>query len=529
MDGEELRSVRVEVDGVEGGPQAPAAPAGEQRPRDAILLAFGGLLLLAALILAIRPAGDEAADGSIRTTPTTTTPTTTAATATTEALPAEDAQSDVAADVDESEQVHRRAEGVDGTSFSSVVRADGGYFAATWGWSDSQLLYRSVDGVEWTNVEAQFPDEFEQAIANQHLALAHLRRTADGFSLLAQTYPNSSDGDQRGSVSRLVSANGIEWEIQAEVALMLGESGGYPVLHTDSIWAYRVETADGSLLRELLATNLVDQEVLASTLPCWLDAQGDDAVLVYECGYSEPTRLTADDFIDGVNLGVLARCGDALHGLGTNEVSIIDTETGQELRRIVIPQNAQLGDQASTAGALMGVTFDYAIDDGVSSCDGLIDLPTAEHGPVMIWDSDSAEARNIALPVDRSAGQFAGWRQAYVRGDSMILIDSGRLWTLDLQSPEWSEATPLFGDRTVNGFSNHLISDDGNTVVSTGGNSDVYVTDMETATTRIIETGLSSGLDWIIYADDDIALIGVQSSVYRIDLRADDPLEPDEG
>ena len=496
---------------------------------DTVVVGVGVLLLLAAMILAIRPTGDEAADGSIRTTPTTASPTTVSPT-TTEAPAFGDAQSDIVADIDEGEDVHRRVQGVNGTEFSSVVRADVGYFAATWELSDSSILYRSVDGVDWTNVEAQFPDQIERAIAAQSLSFSHLRRTADGFAMLVHVHSGDGADDLSFTISRLVSTNGIEWEIQTEIALASSSElfSAYPLLHTDSVWGYASNGDRTRLLRQLLEVNLVDVETISAATPCFLDAQSDKVANIYECDGLELIPLTTDDVIDGVSLRQLARCADTFFGVGTYDVSIVDIETGKELRKITVPENAQVAEELSASGTLAGVTFDGFVDDP-SVCDGLIDLPVHEYGPVMIWDSDSADARNIALPDDHAVGQFDGWRQSVVRDDHLVVLEAGQAWTLDLLSFEWSEATSLLGDRPVPSFSFSHVNDAGDAVVSTAGSSDVYVTDLDTSMTRVIETGLPFGFDWITYADDDIALIGASSSIYRIDLRADSPPGPDEG
>ena len=503
MELEENRSVRVEILSVEDERDAPAAPPRERRTADSILIGVGGALLLVALILAVRPSNGESADGSIRTAPTTVAPSTTIAEPSV-AEPVDTAALDDVEDVQD-EDLYRKVQGLHQGGVSSVVRADVGYLAASW----DGTLHRSIDGIEWSAVDIEFPEEVERA-RQYRLSLGNLRRTATGYAALA-LLAGHEGSSPTSSVIRLESRDGKVWEIQATVESTPETLHAYPVLHTDSMWAY-VSVSTGALVRELLDTHLVDGQALLDVQPCWLEASSEDAAQLYECAGGAPIYLTADDFAEGVSLRQLARCVEWLQGSGLNKAQFIDVETGESIRTIEFPQRVQLSGGVSDRGAVVGVDANLS-HVLTSSCDGLIDVPEADPGPVMIWDEDSADARHIAFPEGVNVN---GWAPSYVRGDSLIMLAVGQVWTLDLTSLEWNEG-PEVGRSVDAGY---LVSEDGNTIVSVAFTNDVTVTDMGSLTTRTIETDLPGQIYWIVYADDDIAIVDTSLGTYWIDLTA---------
>ena len=509
MGHEDTPSVRVEVGDTQSGLSDATPAVLDQRRRTVALL--GGLLVLVlviVVILAIRPSSDEVAGGSPRAT--TPPPTTTTTTTTSVAASAEMQEPAVSP--------HRRIEGLPGTDFSAIAPAGMGYLATVWNINSdaSTLLYRSLDGVRWSPVLARFPLALEQSHESGNLSLSHLRQTADGFAMIAWTSPNS-DVSGAPTLRRLVSSDGIDWTVQTEVGAASDNLYAYPLFHSDSLWAYASIAAETTPVRRLLETNLRDG-VQFDEEPCWTESPNGETVNVYGCDGSGPVVLEAEDFIDGVEPRMVVRCSNSLYGVGVLHVEVLNNSTGATVRTIAMPESVNIAVGSEDGDPIVGVDTRFYFPEETSSCEGLIEVPAPPDLPVMIWDSTSERADRVGFPQAGSSDQSLSWVPIFVRDSSMMTVVRGQIWELEFDVLEWSEG-PLLSSASDHG-SYHL-AQDGRTLISSDGSSVMAVTDLDTFETRTIETELARQLNWIIYADSEVAIVHSSSATYRIDLTAE--------
>ncbi len=507
MANEQIPSVRVEVSG--GGINDIATPAvdsvGQKHRFVGLWVSVIAVVLVVAVVIAVRPSTEPLQDEAVQAeTSLPSSPSTGAVAVDVQPPEVQASEGDV-------ESPHRRVNLSVANEFSSVIRLDIGYIAASWNYQGpGSGLYRSVDGVEWAAIDATFPAALDSSLGG---SLSFLRRTPTGFAMIAQTYGSSVEMSRRPMLWRLVSADGVNWEVDAEVEAPIGAVYQYPVSNGDSQWAFATQQEAGLPLTELLNRQLL--RPLELDVPaCWVEPRRVDVLVVGTCDGSEPVELSVEEFIDGTNLTAFAECAAALYGLGTLEIQVLDTASGESTGTFDARESVRfVPGEPSDRAPLVGFDI-HPFELDRSGCSSFISLPEDTPSAAVVWEAGADALTRVAVPETLAANGRFGWPAGFVHDDSMVVAAFGQVWLLDLQSYEWTQG-PILGTTSSNSY---VLTEDGQTLVSIGGPGTLNLTDMVSFETTQIRTGLSNQFQWIQYADEDIALVNTGWSVYRVDL-----------
>ena len=443
---DKLHSVRVELENssssgddpalVDGGVAGPSVQsAGISRWVIAAGFAVVGLLVV--LFGSLRPADDAALDGIDRGTTTTTT----------SVAPevVEEATDEPAAGVVEDSEA---AVGVSPTiiefdgSIQSIVSGEVGFIAVARGESSSPTILRSLDGVDWFDVETSASTNGEPVTG----ALLWFNLVPFDGALALNAFDSSGSVLNQNEV--FVSDDGADW-VTLEFASDSDNGGGGVFVYrfnADSLIGFR--NVGSSRLEELV------QEV--STLPV-SEAGVCDAFTrsglasvpryeVIDCRGEPVGTIDDSNLRGGISAEDLSAC---VTNWRNGSLTYIQDE---ELVRQDLAQDGEL----TVLGTITNIDFPVnmsnggvaVVDGGVptevelDACREFIELPESTDQSIVVVDAVSNELVRFAfpdewLPSDGSVPiRLVG--EVSVTGRSQLVVQfEGALWTVDLESGEW--------------------------------------------------------------------------------------------
>ena len=481
---DELRSVRIEVETASSGNDAPQIEKPEQPNRR-----LGALGILAALVLGVaffvlRPAGDEAADGTVRETPPATapgdsSPSTTGATSTT-TVP-----DDAEEGIDQTElsllleavEPGGRIEPVaidTGDSFIDIVNIDGGFLAlANVVATEEPPVFGSVDGLDWVEIEvAPFNADDPQPVQWRQLVSADDGVAAIGF--VAADF-GSIDGE-RVQFEVATSQDGFLWQsAQPSNAPRSGDGVALPITVLDSS-VVSIETSNEVLLEDILRFDEVldVNSTIAATIERCGAYSGDlEDFTISQCrdfsivSESAIDLASGDDELDNSS-PAFGRCVAQASEVTTPGFTLFGpASVSDDLQGSfafagtgLFPEFGQLADGrvAVVDRGALGV---------VSSCDAAGGLYRRDGGVVLV-DFEAGQALAIRVPAelqaifgDSTPVQFLGeFPVDDVRSHLFLVVDRD-LWSIDTQNGRWTLLTPDFVASTGFGRSQFILSNSG--------------------------------------------------------------------
>lgn len=424
MADDDLRSVRVEVDVVHeqmpgDSPELdPTAPGGV--PPSLLLLGLAGLVLVVGALVFVRPASNEAADGSERSVPTT--------------MPERVDQEDAAVDDPEI-----GSGGLDEAgplvplvadapfSVSSIIRTRDGFLGIVPTQIGENPVYRSADGVSWDRIESTLRSASDLDIDN--IRWTGLTNAGGGLALT-------------GSIGRqpktefFVSSDGNVWN-----RLFLDffvEEGVRPLVGFDN-------TVIGVGIGEVRPAPTTGSVAYEDIISCLADF---DAAEEFPVGFVTPSSLWAVDS-GGAEVVLGAQGGPRRLGDGPATWNLVDEPVPLSSRQVAL------------------------VDGGFrsyESCAGALEVAGDRDPAIVVLDLDTGAEQRFILP-DRLAtlGKFEVLGEV-APGDArprlLIEIDGG-LELLDTDTGRWSRL--VRGVSCVLPFCNPIEEEQGSYLVSTTG------------------------------------------------------------
>ena len=426
-DDDELRSVRIEVEDDAGSlPDAPGIAQSSSGSHKWI----AGLVMLAVGVigafLLLRPAADEAADGTARLAPTTTIAPP-AETTTTESPPETEPPQAVLAAVEviSASLTELEQRPVD------IVQTSDGYLALLPSESvERPALLRSDDGLAWTQLETSVSNP--RGVALEFLTPTELSTSSGQLSLLARPL-----GDTDISPEILVSTSGSEWEVLDSSVIQA--QGQEPLTLTDDS-LITIETVGGPLDDVFEAhTDLVVDEAGI----CGVAGQSEFTELqVLGCD-SSFVVLDESNIVSEFEATTVLRC---FASLSRQSRGVLATFRGLDVPGETISPFG-LEDQAINFSLDFGMTtlasgglavYDVGLT-GNASCEEI--LGTDARAPSITILQPSNE-RVFQLPFGALFVDILGESQALAEEDPYLLVSlDWNLWVLNTTSGEWTQLT----------------------------------------------------------------------------------------
>ena len=441
-DDDELRSVRIEVEDDAGSlPDAPGVAQSSSGSHKWI----AGLVMLAVGVigafLLLRPAADEAADGTARLAPTTTIAPP-AETTTTESPPETEPPQAVLAAVEviSASLTELEQRPVD------IVQTSDGYLALLPSESvERPALLRSDDGLAWTQLETSVSNP--RGVALEFLTPTELSTSSGQLSLLARPL-----GETDISPEILVSTSGSEWEVLDSSAIQA--QGQEPLTLTDDS-LITIETVGGPLDDVFEAhTDLVVDEAGI----CGVAGQSEFTELqVLGCD-SSFVVLDESNIVSEFEATTVLRC---FASLSRQSRGVLATFRGLDVTGETISQfgfeeqafffNFGFGLTTLASGSL--AVYDVGLT-GNRSCDEI--LGTDARAPsIMILEPSNERVFQLpfgALFVDilgesraltsNFSVETEGETRVVAEGDPYLLVSlDWNLWVLNTTSGEWTQLT----------------------------------------------------------------------------------------
>lgn len=481
------------------------------------------VLVLAAVVvtvLALRPGEGETAAGTDRqpTTTTTIAPTTT----TTNALTSEPAQA-AGDSVDGFEGVDSVELPASLDPFSTwIVEADLGYWMlAGQRFEGNSSLYRSIDGLTWTEVETDFvvpaelPNEPERIYSN-------LVTTDDGLALLRETFDFQTG--VASDMERIVSADGLTWELDATYDTPEDPLGlrTWFTMHTAEVVAYPSGETGSSGFDELLR-GVVRPEVELPESVCWVDTF-DIAIVVHPCERANEVELEADDFLEPERFPEVRGCASAINN--ENGLSALPTSRTVHLLSSGTTNEFESSGLTLTAGVQSDGTV-IAVDVGKTDlsaqmeCDGLVDLPKGSDPVIEVWHPDGSVASSPLPDGVEIDPLFWDGPPPFVivdRDDEVYVSFDRELWHFETLTGEWSNRVTF--DRVDPTLFEPIQVAFGRAVAA--GNGSLHVGDLRTGEIITIEYAESSSgfsEEVVIHLDETYAFVSkYDGKSYRIEL-----------
>ena len=447
---DEDRSVRIEVEQLAGANDTPR-PTDPSNKRNTAGLMLGGLgiLLLVAMLVALRPAEGQAADGTQRGTTTTT------------AAPGAVANNvEFDGEVEITQTVGLR-------NVISIVNADDGFLALRWGNGpeDQPNFVRSDDGVEWTAVDATF--EHGADLPTTILDVSELVTTDDGFALVVTTTEESTLAEPpQLNVERFVSSAGELWVPDPSFDRLALSTDASPIAHTSNAFLSSSGIADGlvgleAVLRDELSEGIGFDRV------CWAQNVGDDYAVLFGCETGQIAELTPDHLLQPERFEAISACLGELTPLNSGPVrelsltvrntdTVTLTGTGHlSFLPVLLDDQTIVGFDAGTA----------AIAEG--ACAELGDTTELRERALLRWEPGANEPERIPIPPDVLTNYDAVLPRLEPLSDpgEFLAIDDDGIWVVDIETGTW--------DRWLGGE----ITEPGAIVLNAGRNRIVELTE----------------------------------------------------
>lgn len=504
-------AVRVEVDGfVDDEFSAPLAPESKPPSSRSRWQVFGfsviAAVVLVLALVALQPSEGETAAGTERGTTTTTTspPTANADTAALSFVP-----------------IVRQSDAPTSPILtpSAVVRDDIGFFGLVW---DEELsLVRSLRGVEWQAVEVELSGAASNDVTDwtRHQNLIVID---DGFAVL-RTQEDLTEFNAPLRIDRLVSLDGVSWDVDAEFEPIVTDTGrSWGLLHFEDSFGITVvdQMAD---FEALLTDVLSDSSGVDPADVCWIEPVGTNQIRTLPCergtdGISFGTDITATDLRDPESFEVLFACAEVLSE--TNLLSGSTILRGRESTLKLQSEDFSFDHQVLADGSIAALSLGSLFSPDPSACEAFAgDLPMLPEPAIEFIDS-GGEALRLVLPaeaVDVDGNDREEWVFPRLRAsdDRILLVAGTTTWSADVGSGEWTKLADLPEPQTD--FVDYDFSSDEQLV----GVSDdsIVVADLVGGTVEAFEISEDLG-PWahMLYADKDLFLLDTEDGIVAVDL-----------
>ena len=428
-----LHTVRVEVEAGTGASQtAPAVieDGGGRPPIWVMALAVLIVGVIGAVVLALRPDGDTAADGSDReTTPTTE----------------EDAAT---ADEDAGVGSTSSASGdalvptpvlIDGRRAVQILRDDRGFVALTADVGATPRIFRSVDAEDWfetnttvTSLGAPNEEEFDWFALNM---------TDSQFVLTAA--PVVEDGRPAGAV--FTSVDGSSWERLEGFGSSSITAAGLPVAFSSGS-AFSFEFLGNVLLAEFL-TDYTSVIVPDDGVCSLVGASADQSELTFDlvsCSGELIATIGQSGFVADVAAADALLCLSGFNNSFGRSPSFVRRDLEDDSERIALFDVQPISLPAGLpSGSVVLPDAGVTISSELESCAELITLPEVTEPGMVVVDATTDEVRRWPYPETVSGDLPSFFVQPLgefttADGESALLtIYDGRLWTLDVTTGEW--------------------------------------------------------------------------------------------
>ncbi len=423
MASEENRSVRVEFD--DGGTSALAPEIAEgsaATTRNAIAIVVIGAVLIAGLLVVLRPADDQTADGNVRgtTTTTTTTPSTTTATS---ASP-EGAPPAIT-------KVTQLVPAGGLVEFEEIARNDDVFLALQFEEAENAppRVLTSLDGFAWRPLATSLDHTSETEGSVLLRDYRSLIAIDGGFALLMRTiYLPLGSGEQPNfETVRLRSTEGAVWVTDDEFETQISTSLTEAFQHSQTVIAVATGTTDhDESLLELLRPQLtaIDPDSV-----CSATEEGQQMVVLTFCDGREPVTIGPSDISDPLRFDALLRCADER---STTPVAVLRPDLESLLYKDV--PNRSVGTFVLESGGL-GALYVPTLGTG-AGCDEYYGSPVTRPPALFLWESPTARVEINVLP-DGVVEDLDSLEPELVLGDFVLFTSDRRVWSLDIGSGEW--------------------------------------------------------------------------------------------
>ena len=451
MDENDLRSVRIEVEG-ESEPILDVAETTlptRGSSRWPIVLIVALIAALGAVLVLLSPDGDDAADGSQRTAPTSTT---TPAPDTAETQGEDTTEERPPPSVEEAvipvtppnrlDDVLIPTEVESASTLGQIIEINDGYLAlaADQTRSAPQIL-SSPDGLVWAEIDSTIssPSGRDVGVTSWRGLIAG----EDRFELIGVAQDAEVFRTELAS-----SSDAATWTVLDDSLSSVLEPFGQPIgVRDDSVVAvgFRPQPI------EVVLNELTDVEVGGLGVCRVLRAPGDEQQFtLFSCTGPESALLNAGNVLAGNDpdrvLDCIASLGNQVGGIS---VAFVDVgRTDQAVRPIGREESTWSPIALPTLLESGAVSF---VDTGVRespSCQDVIDLDPARDPSVVILDADTGEETVVALPVELDNGngsgsifgvEILGEARGSEDGSVHVLVRiDEQVWALRVSGSDWS-------------------------------------------------------------------------------------------
>jgi len=460
MDSDEPRSVRIEFDDSSSSPVAPSVGGSPGPPkRGALILGAIAVICAVGLVVLLRPAEDETADGSIRQSTTTTimSPSTTspASTSTTTLGITTSARTSLLPTVGLSE-------------FESIVRSDSlGFLALQWEEAENgpPRVSRSDDGVNWTQVSTSLDSGSDAAGAVILRDYDWLISTDSGFALLMSTIRlvGGAAGAPLFETVRLTSPDGVQWTRDPTFEVVTGVDFARPIGHSsDAVVVFQLDKASdlSSILERAVGSDVII-EIPCSATP----SSGVGPLLLIDyCDATPPTVVGPADLVDPERFAELSECIQARNdgAIGSNTIAVV--REGRP--RIVLSQIASLSITPTIFddGSVVIIDRDGQPENG-SPCSGFLDAPEVQPPSLIRWNTNTGEVERLPLPIEIATDLYDLRASPKAAGTRLLVALDSSVWAADILTGEWFEVVEIPNPGNGSPINIELLNDEGDIMV----------------------------------------------------------------
>ena len=525
---DDLRSVRVEVDGAMDGPLSRPEVVRSGGPPPVIVGA--GLVAAAVVIIglfALRPAEDASADGTERAVPTTTT---------VPEIVLEPAVGDTPSTTPDAPVLVSDADGADelGFGIADIVDTGVGYLALAPSQGFAPELFRSVDGVSWTRVEGVVVEGDPIDLFDRRWR--DLTRTSDGFAV-------SASGQFLRQREVFISDIGVDW-IEADDLQTFVDDGTrplYPVLaRGSSVTGFRLQTS--TILEAILEEHTDLDEAPRGFCGVFPGREGSRAFQLMDCSFTSAGSLTPERIVSDLPAEQILACLGSLpdNAVSSEFVQTVGGSTGGA------PSTETFGHGAGFDADIIELDTDRVafldsapIPTNAVSCEGVVDIPDPVTPQVSVVDLESGTTELFDLPDElvetlstRGAEAVRALGVAKVADDGddhLVFVGGDDVWALNVDSGLWETLIRPSGNRPREPFDVTRMSVVGDRLFVLSGASLVAfeLSEDDDGGLDLDFNSVVSNPDLpddfaegeIVFADEDALFITDGRSVWRYDVR----------
>ena len=439
---DEHRSVRIEIDG--GLDRAGSSPSRgvdvDATPTSrAVMLGalFAVGLLIVGALVALSPDRDAAADGTERAAPVAED-----ATAASEPVP-DPAGNQRAPRTNEPPIRISDVSGVNGLGFgiSEIVSAGVGYLALEPNQGFAPKLFRSVDGLSWTEVDdivvnGDPIDLFDRRWRD-------LTRTSDGFAI-------TSSGQFLVQREVYVSETGVEWVEADDLSESVADRTRplYPVFaRGSSVTGFQLRQSE--TLRSIAETHTDLDEPDRGFCGVFPGRASSPTFQIMDCSFASAGSLTSERIDSAVSPERIFTCLQSLPDNGISVEYVHTISNGAE------PLLETFGRGPGFHADIVQVDEDRVLFvDGLLSplqgdqCDGVVEVPEVVPPQVAVFNSSTGAVERFDLPdelenalnTDGSGSVRAvGLARVSLLSDGhAVFVGGDDVWAMNVQSGTWS-------------------------------------------------------------------------------------------